>query len=133
MLAEVQPNITPEQWARLILREQDAQHRWILTMLAADRRAELTETAYERLVADPSAAVRGEVARLPGLPPRLLIVLATDAAPSVRASAARAWPHLEEQARIALLDDPTARCAPKPCSSITKITHCRARSSTPRN
>ncbi|MFB6943247.1 PE-PGRS family protein [Streptomyces sp. NPDC060286] len=110
LLAEAQPNLTVEQWARLILGEQESRHRWILTMLAADRRAELTDAAYEQLAADPSARVREEAARLPGLPVRILTALATDAAPSVRASACRrAWPHLGTPARHELLDDPSGR------------------------
>ncbi|MFE1958556.1 hypothetical protein [Streptomyces sp. NPDC059479] len=76
LLAEAQPNITAEQWARLILGEQESRHRWILTMLAADRRAELTDAAYEQLATDPSARVREETARLPGLPVRILTALA---------------------------------------------------------
>ena len=49
-----------------------------VTMLAADQRAELTDTAYEQLAADPSARVREETARLPGLPIRILTALAAD-------------------------------------------------------
>ncbi|WP_329275052.1 HEAT repeat domain-containing protein [Streptomyces sp. NBC_00691] len=108
LLAEAQPNITAEQWARLVLSERDDRQRWILTLLAADRRAELTAPAYARLAADPSPKVRVETARLPGLPGHLLVALAGDADPAVRASACReaAWPHLDEAARRALLDDP---------------------------
>lgn len=106
-LAEVQQNITADQWARLILAEQHDRHRWILTMLAADRRAELTEPAYERLAVDPSARVREETARLSGLPVHLLTVLAADPEPGVRAAACpRAWPHLPSRDRQALLGDP---------------------------
>ncbi|MGW1224078.1 PE-PGRS family protein [Streptomyces sp. NPDC001515] len=109
-LAEVQPNITAEQWTRLLLGEHEPRDRWLLTMLAADRRAELTATAYERLAADPSPRVREEVARLPGLPARMLTALAADADASVRASACPgAWPHLDAPARRVLLDDPSGR------------------------
>ncbi|MFJ6749570.1 MULTISPECIES: hypothetical protein [unclassified Streptomyces] len=87
LLAEVQPNITAEQWTRLILGEESSGRRWILTMLAADRHAELTDTAYERLAADSSARIRAETARLPGLPVPILTALAGDIDPSVRASA----------------------------------------------
>lgn len=110
LLAEAQPNISAEQWARLILGEQESRHRWILTMLAADRRAELTDAAYEQLAADPSARVREETARLPGLPARILTALAADVNPSVRASACRrAWPHLATPARRELLSDPAGK------------------------
>ncbi|MFE4309467.1 PE-PGRS family protein [Streptomyces sp. NPDC056891] len=111
LLAEVQPNITTEQWARLILGEQDARRRWVLTLLAADRRAELTGTAYARLAADPSAQTRHEAARLTGLPAHLLAVLARDVDPSVRASACRgtAWSQLDSTIRLALLDDPDGK------------------------
>ncbi|MER5961445.1 PE-PGRS family protein [Streptomyces sp. NPDC002057] len=106
LLAEAQPNITTEQWARLILGEQDTRYRWILTMLAAERRAELTDVAYEQLAADPSSRVREETARLPGLPARLRAALAADVDPSVRASACpMAWAQLHAPARRALLDD----------------------------
>ncbi|MFE5659644.1 hypothetical protein ACFQ9H_26015, partial [Streptomyces sp. NPDC056517] len=111
LLAEVQPNITTEQWARLILGEQDARRRWVLTLLAADRRAELTGTAYARLASDPSAQTRHEAARLTGLPAHLLAVLARDVDPSVRASACRgtAWSQLDSTIRLALLDDPDGK------------------------
>ncbi|MFD7863916.1 PE-PGRS family protein [Streptomyces sp. NPDC059783] len=110
LLAEAQPDITAEQWARLILGERETRDRWILTMLAADRRAELTDAAYERLAADPSAKVREEAARLTGLPTRLRAALAADADASVRASACPgAWPHLDAPARRALLEDPSGK------------------------
>ncbi|WP_254047358.1 PE-PGRS family protein [Streptomyces aureus] len=111
LLAEVQPNITAEQWTRLILGEPDARRRWVLTLLAADRRVELTGTAYARLTADPSARTRHEAARLTGLPARLLAVLARDVDPSVRASACRgtAWSQLDSSLRLALLDDPDGK------------------------
>ncbi len=106
LLAEAQPNITPEQWARLILDERHPRHRWILTMLAADRRAELSETACEQLAADSAAPVREETARLPGLPPRMVTALAADPDPAVRAAAIpSAWPHLGHPARCTLLRD----------------------------
>ncbi|WKK23757.1 PE-PGRS family protein [Streptomyces olivoreticuli] len=110
LLAEAQPNITAGQWARLILGEQDARHRWGLTMLAADRGVRLTDTAYERLSADPSARVRGEIVRFPGLSVRILDALTADADPAVRASAVRgAWPRLGSAARQELLGDPDGK------------------------
>ncbi|MFB6435540.1 PE-PGRS family protein [Streptomyces sp. NPDC056411] len=110
LLAEAQPNLTPEQRARLILGEQDAGRRWALTLIAADRRDELTEAAHRRLAADPSALVREEATRLPGLPVDVLAALAADDAPSVRASVCQtAWPLLGDPARTALLDDPDGR------------------------
>ncbi|MFJ9928516.1 PE-PGRS family protein [Streptomyces misionensis] len=108
LLAEAQPNITAEQWSRLILGEREPRRRWILVMLAADRRAELTDAAYERLAADPSARVREEAVRLPGLPARILTAMAADDAAPVRSAACRrAWPHLDAPSRRALLDDPS--------------------------
>ncbi|MBM9508671.1 PE-PGRS family protein [Streptomyces sp. KK5PA1] len=110
LLAEVQPDITPDQWTRLILGEQDARHRWVLTMHAADRRAEFTDAAYEQLAADPSVGIRQEVARFPGLPVPLLTALTADADPSVRAMACgRAWPHLDSRAQNELLGDPDGK------------------------
>ncbi|MEU4348215.1 PE-PGRS family protein [Streptomyces sp. NPDC023838] len=109
-LAEVQPNITTEQWARLILGEEEPRNRWILTLLAADRQVELTDAAYEQLAADPSARIREEAARLAGLPVRTLTALTADVAWSVRAAACpRAWPYLGSVARRALLDDASGK------------------------
>ncbi|MFF2526354.1 PE-PGRS family protein [Streptomyces liangshanensis] len=106
-LAEVQPNLSPEQWTRLILGERESRRRWVLVFLAADRRAELGGVGYERLAADSSARVRAEAARLRGLPVRILVALAADADASVRAAVCRrAWPHLDSAARQALLADP---------------------------
>ncbi|MEW2433487.1 PE-PGRS family protein [Streptomyces caniferus] len=107
LLADAQPNITADQWARLILGEQKARHRWILTTLAADRRAVLAENAYEQLADDASAQIREETTRLTGLPIPLQTTLAADPDAAVRASACRrAWPHLESGARQKLLGDP---------------------------
>lgn len=105
--AEHQPNITPEQWARAILAERDERQRWILTMLAADRWAELPEDACRELAADPSPRVRSETARLKGLPASLSVALAADPDGGVRhVACAAAWPHLDAPARDALLADP---------------------------
>ncbi|MFK0153306.1 PE-PGRS family protein [Streptomyces sp. NPDC090493] len=108
--AEVQPNITPEQWARVIAAEEDEKPRWILTLLAADRRAELSDDICRRLAADPSARVRCEAARLENLPADLAVALSDDPDGGVRAVAcATAWPHLDAAARTALLADPHDR------------------------
>ncbi|MEV7022579.1 PE-PGRS family protein [Kitasatospora sp. NPDC093558] len=108
--AESQPGIAAEQWARLILDEPDARRRWILISLAADRAVELPADVLRRLATDPSARVRAEAARLPGLPTALAVLLAADADPSVRSEACPvAWPHLDEEARRALLADPAGR------------------------
>lgn len=105
--AEGQPDITAEQWSRLILGEQQERTRWIATMLAAERWAELPEETCRRLAADPSARVRSETARLKGLPADLAVALAADPDGGVRAVACRtAWPHLDASAREALLADP---------------------------
>jgi hypothetical protein len=110
LLADAQPDITAEQWSRLILAEQDSRHRWILTSVAADRRAELTETAYQKLTSDPSSQIRTETARLHRLPAHLLMALAADVDPQVRASACEpAWPHLDGLWRQKLLTDPTGK------------------------
>lgn len=107
-LAEAQPNITADQWIRLILAERNERHRWILTMLAADRRVELTGPACERLAVDPSARVRAETARLSGLSAHLLTALAADPEWTVRVAACRrAWPHLSKETRHKLLGDPS--------------------------
>ncbi|MEU0942971.1 PE-PGRS family protein [Streptomyces canus] len=108
--AEVQPNITPEQWSRVILGEQDDRQRWVLTLLAADRWAEVPEHTCRRLAADPSARVRSEAARLRGLPASLAVALAADPDGGVRYVACKpAWPHLDAPARHALLNDSEAK------------------------
>ncbi|WFB11220.1 PE-PGRS family protein [Streptomyces sp. LX-29] len=110
LTAEVQPNLDARQWARLILGEADPRRRWILTLHAADRRAALPETAHVTLAADPSARVREETARLPGLPVESLATLAADPDPAVRASACgNGWARLPEPHRRTLLSDPDDR------------------------
>lgn len=105
--AEHLPNITPEQWDRVILAEQDERQRWLLTMIAAERWAELDEGTCRRLAVDPSPRVRSETARLKTLPTDLSVALAADPDGGVRAVAClAAWPHLDAAAREALLVDP---------------------------
>ncbi|MEU6347858.1 PE-PGRS family protein [Streptomyces sp. NPDC047072] len=107
--AEHQPDITPEQWARVILAERDERQRWILIMLAADRWAELPEDACRALAADPSPRIRSETARLKGLPAALSVALAADPDGPVRyVACTAAWPHLGPATREALLTDPYA-------------------------
>ncbi|MDH6213556.1 PE-PGRS family protein [Streptomyces pseudovenezuelae] len=107
MAAEMQRDVTPEQWARLILGEQDARRRRGLVMIAVDRRAELPEDVVRQLAADPVALVRAEVAQLPGPPVDLAIELTRDPEPAVRAAACRvAWPRLDLPGREGLLADP---------------------------
>ncbi|MFI9168258.1 PE-PGRS family protein [Streptomyces lincolnensis] len=106
-VAEHQRYITPGQWARLILGEEDTRRRWALTLIAADRREELDEDTCRRLAADPSPRVREEAARLASLPVSVAKDLAADPEPAVRAAAcSTAWPDLEAEARQKLLDDP---------------------------
>ncbi|MGW3285090.1 PE-PGRS family protein [Streptomyces sp. NPDC001002] len=108
--AECQPNITPEQWSRTIRAAQGERERWILTLLAAERRAELPADLLRPLAADPSARVRSEAARCAGLPADLAVELARDPDGGVRKVAcAVAWPYLEVSARQALLGDPEGR------------------------
>ncbi|MGW6057394.1 PE-PGRS family protein [Streptomyces sp. NPDC055189] len=107
LLAEVHPYLTTDQWSRLIMAEPDTRRRWLLTLIAADRRAELSDSAYRQLAAEPSAQIREEAARLPALPDQLLAALAADPEPRVRAAVcSAAWPRLNSPARQALLDDP---------------------------
>ncbi|NNN33935.1 PE-PGRS family protein [Streptomyces sp. S3(2020)] len=105
--AENQPDITPEQWARVILGEESERQRWLLTMIAAERWAELDEDTCRRLAVDPSPRVRSEAARLRGLPADVSVALAADPDGGVRAVAClSAWSHLDAAAREALLVDP---------------------------
>ncbi|MGI5379110.1 PE-PGRS family protein [Streptomyces sp. CA-251387] len=107
LVADTSPDLTPEQWERLVLGERDERDRWRMTMIAADRWAELTEDAYRELAADPSARVRSEAALLKGLPAAVAVALAADPDDGVRAVACRpAWPHLDAEGRAALLADP---------------------------
>ncbi|WP_327720120.1 PE-PGRS family protein [Streptomyces sp. NBC_00490] len=107
MRAAEHQNITPEQWDRLILAEQDERQRWLLTLIAAERWAELDEGTCRRLATDPSPRVRSETARLKTLPPDVSVALAADPDGGVRAVAClTAWPHLDAAAQEALLADP---------------------------
>ncbi|WP_406730603.1 PE-PGRS family protein [Streptomyces sp. NBC_01794] len=109
-LAEAQPDMTAEQWTRLVLGEKDPKRRHLLAEVAADRRVELTEAAYEQLTTAPSARLRAEADRLPDLPVPLRIALAADPDRSVRASACLgAWPYLDGSAREGLLADPDSK------------------------
>ncbi|MFJ9822806.1 PE-PGRS family protein [Streptomyces sp. NPDC101160] len=108
-LAEVHPHLTGEHWERLILGEEPERHRWILALLAAERRAEVSEEACRQLAADPSTRVRQEAARLTGLPVPVRRALAADSDGTVRANACpTAWPYLDDAQRQALLADPVA-------------------------
>ncbi|MFC8514486.1 PE-PGRS family protein [Streptomyces sp. NPDC057257] len=104
-VAEFQP-LAPEQWARLILGGQGERQRWILTMVAGNRRDEVAEYACRELAADPSTRIRAEAARLRGLPADVAVELAADPEPTVRGAACPvAWPHLDPAHRQALLAD----------------------------
>ncbi|MFE6751137.1 hypothetical protein ACFVGM_35190 [Kitasatospora purpeofusca] len=66
----------------------------------------LEEADVDRLVADPTIIVREEVARRSDLSKEHVISLLGDVSGSVRAQVVgRAWPHLDEAARAALLVD----------------------------
>ncbi|MFE9439980.1 PE-PGRS family protein [Streptomyces sp. NPDC006602] len=107
MAAEYQPDITPEQRARMILDAQDSRQRWLLTLVAVERRAELPEDICRRLAADPSDRIRAEVSGIVNLPADVAVALAADPEPAVRVAACRvAWPHLDQRGREALLADP---------------------------
>ncbi|WP_151771900.1 PE-PGRS family protein [Streptomyces abyssomicinicus] len=103
---EQQP-LTREQRSGMILAETDERTRWVLALLAADRRDELTEEACERLATDPSTRIRLEAVRLTGLPVPLALRLAEDPEPTVRSFALlRAWAHLDDATRRSVLEDP---------------------------
>ncbi|MEU1519486.1 PE-PGRS family protein [Streptomyces sp. NPDC005811] len=102
--AEHGTHLTQEQYARLVLAEKEPRRRAALLWTA--RHKGLPSFARERLAADPSAAVREELAQARGLPVPVLTALATDSHAAVRAAACGpAWPHLDEAAREALLAD----------------------------
>ncbi|WP_327244555.1 hypothetical protein [Streptomyces sp. NBC_01320] len=90
--AECQPDLTPEQWTRLVLNEPSSARRHLLAELAADKHAQLTGAGYEQLATAAEPSARAEAARLPGLPVQLLTALVADPDPRVRAEAVpRAW------------------------------------------
>ncbi|WP_333778963.1 PE-PGRS family protein [Streptomyces sp. IBSBF 3136] len=98
--------LTAEQQERL-LDEFEPRLRWIFTASAVGVRSPLAEATFARLVADPSAEVRAEVAHHHDLPPRHLVTLAADADAGVRRAACQpAWPHLGPDIRTSLLADP---------------------------
>ncbi|MEU8887579.1 PE-PGRS family protein [Streptomyces sp. NPDC048442] len=100
--------LTPDQWSRLVLAEEDDRHRWAVVTIAVDYRASFTPAAYERLAADPVPRIRAETAALTGLPAAVARTLLADPEPRVRQSAcAAAWPDLDADERRALLADPT--------------------------
>ncbi|MGW2717290.1 PE-PGRS family protein [Streptomyces sp. NPDC001492] len=99
--------LTPDQWSRLVLSEENDRHRWALVSIAVDYGATFTSAAYERLAADPVPRVRAETAALTGLPAAVARALLDDPEPQVRKSAcAAAWPDLDADERRALLTDP---------------------------
>lgn len=101
---EYQPNLTPEQRGRLILAEPEARYR--AALIWETRHKGIPPAVCERLAADPSAAVREELAQVPEVPVPALKSLAADSHASVRAAiCGRAWPYLDERAREALLTD----------------------------
>ncbi|MFJ9952405.1 PE-PGRS family protein [Kitasatospora sp. NPDC091207] len=109
-VAEHRSGLTADQWARLILDEPNDRRRWLMSWIAADRQAALPGSAVRRLAADPSARVRAEAARFPGLDGPTAAVLAADPDGSVRAVACRhGRPHLDGAARRALLADPVRK------------------------
>ncbi|MFD7260402.1 PE-PGRS family protein [Streptomyces sp. NPDC059874] len=108
-VAEMETRLTPAHWARLVRAADTERERWILAMLAADRRTALEEETYAILVADPSPRVRAEAAGLTGLPPRHAAALTEDRDAGVRVVACRAaWPVLSADRREALLTDEAA-------------------------
>ncbi|MFV5996637.1 PE-PGRS family protein [Streptomyces sp. NPDC056231] len=99
--------LTPGQWSRLVLAEENDRRRWALVSIAVDYGATFTSAAYERLAADPVSRVRAEAASLTSLPVTVARALLTDPEPQVRQSAcAAAWPDLDADERHALLTDP---------------------------
>ncbi|MBC9713069.1 PE-PGRS family protein [Streptomyces sp. TRM66268-LWL] len=99
--------LTPSQWSRLVLAEEDDRHRWALVGIAVEHRATFVPAAYERLAADPVPRVRAETAALTGLPAAVARTLLADPEPRVRECAcAAAWPNLDSEERRALLADP---------------------------
>ncbi|MEV3854874.1 PE-PGRS family protein [Streptomyces sp. NPDC050095] len=99
--------LTPDQWSRLVLAEENDHHRWVLVTIAVEYGATFTSAAYERLAADPVPRVRAEAASLTGLPTAVARALLSDTEARVRQSAcAAAWPDLDAGERHALLTDP---------------------------
>ncbi|MFF3981302.1 PE-PGRS family protein [Streptomyces sp. NPDC001828] len=99
--------LTPDQWSRLVLAEENDRQRWALTTIAVDYRASFTAAAYARLAVDPVPRVRAAAASLTGLPVTAARSLLADPEPQVRqAACAPAWPDLDADERRVLLTDP---------------------------
>ncbi|MGW7382858.1 hypothetical protein [Streptomyces sp. NPDC054794] len=79
--------LTPGQWSRLVLSEENDRRRWALVSITVDYGATFTTAAYERLAADPVPRVRAEAAALTGLPVTVARALLTDPESQVRRSA----------------------------------------------
>ncbi|MEU9706415.1 PE-PGRS family protein [Streptomyces sp. NPDC047981] len=109
VLLDARPELTAEQWTRLLLAETSGPRRALFVEDAALGGAPLTAAGYEALAADESPLVRVEAARLRGLPAPQLRALVADPVPAVRAAACDpAWPHLARSVREGLLSDPDA-------------------------
>ncbi|SDT80369.1 hypothetical protein SAMN05216371_6313 [Streptomyces sp. TLI_053] len=104
-LAAERPGLTDAQRRRL-LRDESPRVRWIVLSLCGPDLG-LEEAELDVLLVGASPLVRDELACREGLSVRQLLQLLDDPLGSVRALVVvRAWPHLGEAARAALLADP---------------------------
>ncbi|WP_405771582.1 hypothetical protein OG539_41880 [Actinacidiphila glaucinigra] len=97
------PQLTSDQWVRLVRAEPSPDRRMLLAEHACFWGAELPEDLYDDLLAGPA---RAQAAELPTLPARYLPGLAADADPRVRAAACARWENLTAPLRKRLLVDP---------------------------
>ncbi|MCP2309100.1 hypothetical protein [Kitasatospora paracochleata] len=108
------PHLTAEELARLAY-DRDRLVRRACAVAAADRGVRLPVDALAALAGDRDTVNRCRALSCPGLPGGLLVRLARDAAPVVRAAAVtrRSWPLLPEEVRTALRADrdPAVRTA----------------------
>lgn len=107
-LAELQRDMSIDQWVRLIASEPGGVFRRRFQGLAVWHCPKVTEVEFERWARDPDPQIRLQSLWFRGLPERLAVTLAADPDPEVRAEACRyARPHLDPGRRSALIDVPS--------------------------
>ncbi|MFC1411035.1 PE-PGRS family protein [Streptacidiphilus sp. N1-12] len=107
-LAELQRDMSVDQWTRLIAAEPGGRYRRRFQALAVWHCPKATEAEFERWAGDPDPRIRLRALWFRGLPVRLAVALAADVDPEVRAEACGySWPQLDPARRAALLDDPS--------------------------
>jgi hypothetical protein len=100
-LAELQKDMSIDQWVRVIASEPSGAFRRRFQALAVWHCPKVTEVEFERWARDPDPQIRLQALWFRGLPERLAVALAAGPDPE------DAWPHLDAGRRSALVDDPS--------------------------